>query len=404
MISVEEARARILGGFRPLPTEMVGLDQALGRVRAVPLVARLTQPPSAVSAMDGYAVRAEDVAAAPANLRRIGEAPAGSAFDGRVGPGETVRIFTGGPLPRGADTIVIQENTRVEGERVVVLEPAARGSYVRPEGLDFRRGDVGVAAGRLLSARDVGLAAAMNVPWLRVHRRPRIAVLATGDEIVMPGDPLGPDQIVGSNSLALAAFITACGGDPLVLGIALDSAESLASLAEGTRGTDLLVTTGGVSVGDHDLVRSALGAQGLELDFWKIAMRPGKPLLFGRIGATPVLGLPGNPVSTLVCALVFLRPAIDAFLGRHVDERPPETAILGADLAANDRRQDYLRARLAFDADGRRVATPFERQDSAMLSALAHADCLIVRPPHAPAAAVGETVEILSLAGGAYRI
>ena len=404
MISVEEARARILDGLRPLPTEMVGLDQALGRVLAAPVVARVTQPPSAVSAMDGYAVRAEDVATAPATLRRIGEAPAGSAFDGRVGPGETVRIFTGGPLPRGADTIVIQENTRAEGERVVVLEPAARGNYVRPEGLDFRRGDVGVAAGRLLSARDVGLAAAMNVPWLRVRRRPRIAVLATGDEIVMPGDPLGPNQIVGSNSLALAAFITACGGDPLILGIALDSAESLASLAEGTRGTDLLVTTGGVSVGDHDLVRSALGAQGLELDFWKIAMRPGKPLLFGRIGATPVLGLPGNPVSTLVCALVFLRPAIDAFLGRHVDERPPETAILGADLEANDRRQDYLRARLAFDADGRRVATPFERQDSAMLSALAHADCLIVRPPHAPAAVAGKTAEILSLAGGAYGI
>ena len=408
MIPVEEALSRILAGLEPLPAETVGLSEALGRVLGEPVVARVTQPPSAVSAMDGYAVRAEDVGEAPARLRRVGEAPAGDAFDGEVGPGETVRIFTGGPLPRGADTIVIQENVRAEDGVVVVLEPAARGNHVRPDGLDFRRGDVGIEAGRLLTARDIGLAAAMNVPWLRVRRRPRIAILATGDEIVMPGEPIAANQIVGSNGLSLAAFVTACGGTAINLGIALDSAESLASLAAGTRGTDLLVTTGGVSVGDRDLVRSALGGQGLELDFWKIAMRPGKPLLFGHIGGTPVLGLPGNPVSTLVCALVFLRPAIDALLGRHTRSGnggpPPETAVLAKDLAGNDRRQDYLRARLAFDADGRRLVTPFERQDSSMLATLAHADCLIVRPPDAPPAAAGETVEILALAGGALRI
>ncbi len=404
MISVEAALERITGALDTLPAEQVSLAEALGRVLAADVEARVTQPPVAVSAMDGYAVRAADLAKVPVTLKVVGAAPAGGAYEGKVGTNEAVRIMTGGPLPDGADTIVIQEDTQAQGDAVSVREGAAAGAYVRPAGMDFRAGEVGLTAGRVMTARDVGLAAAMNVPWLRVHRRPRIAILATGDEIVMPGDPLGPNQIVGSNSLALAAFITACGGDPLVLGIALDSAESLASLAEGTRGTDLLVTTGGVSVGDHDLVRSALGAQGLELDFWKIAMRPGKPLLFGRIGATPILGLPGNPVSTLVCALVFLRPAIDTLLGARVDDRPPETAILGTGLDANDRRQDYLRARLAFDADGRRVATPFERQDSAMLSALAHADCLIVRPPHAPAAVAGKTAEILSLAGGAYGI
>ena len=404
MIPVEEALKRILGAFAPLPAETVGLSEALGRVLAEPVVARVTQPPAAVSAMDGYAVRAEDVARVPARLRRVGEAPAGGAFDGEVGPGEAVRIFTGGPLPRGADTIVIQEDTQAEGDEVLVRETAERGRYVRPEGLDFRHGQVGVEAGRRLTARDLGLAAAMNVPWLRVRRRPRIAILATGDEIVLPGEPVGPNQIVGSNSVALAAFVTACGGVPVNLGIALDSEDSLTGLAEGACGADLLVTTGGVSVGDHDLVRSALEGQGLDLDFWKIAMRPGKPLLFGRIGGAPILGLPGNPVSALVCAVVYLRPAIDAMLGRQADERPPETAILGTGLGRNDHRQDYLRARLHFDSKGRRVATPFERQDSAMLSALAHADCLIVRPPHAPAAAAGEAVVVLPLTGGACEI
>jgi molybdopterin molybdotransferase len=404
MIAVEEALSRILAAFRPLPAETVGLSEALGRVLAEPVVARVTQPPSAVSAMDGYAVRAEDVAEVPARLRRVGEAPAGGAFDGEVGSGETVRIFTGGPLPRGADTIVIQENTQAEGDEVVVLETAERGHYVRPEGLDFHRGQTGIEAGQRLSARDLGLAAAMNVPWLRVRRRPRIAILATGDEIVLPGEPVGPNQIIGSNSLALGAFVTACGGQPVNLGIALDRTDSLTGLVEGARGADLLVTTGGVSVGDHDLVRTALEDQGLDLDFWKIAMRPGKPLLFGRIGGTAILGLPGNPVSSLVCAVIFLRPAIDAMLGRRAEERPLETAVLGVDLGDNDHRQDYLRARLTFDAEGRRVAVPFGRQDSAMLSALAHADCLIVRPPRAPAEAAGATVAILPLTGGALEI
>ena len=275
---------------------------------------------------------------------------------------------------------------------------------MRAAGLDFQAGEVGVPAGRRLTVRDIGLAAAMNVPWLRVRRRPRIALLSTGDELVLPGEPVGPNQIIGSNGLSLAAFVEATGGEALNLGIAPDNIDALTRLTGDARGADLLVTTGGVSVGDHDLVSSALGAHGLSLDFWKIAMRPGKPLLFGTIGDTPLLGLPGNPVSSLVCAVVFLKPAIDALQGLASADRPAETAVLGAPLPSNDRRQDYLRAELRYEADGRRVALAFQRQDSSMLATLAHADCLVVRPPLAPAAAAGDSVTILPLSGSAFGV
>jgi len=321
-----------------------------------------------------------------------------------VGAGETVRIFTGAPLPDGADTIVIQEDADQDGDRVVVREGAPAGTYVRPAGLDFVAGAIGLTAGRRLSARDIGLAAAMNHPWLRVRRRPRVAILATGDEIVRPGDPIGPNQIVSSNALALSALITAVGGDPIMLGIAPDESAALRRMAAGAQGADLLVTTGGASVGEHDLVRSGLAPDGLELDFWSIAMRPGKPLMFGRLGTVPLLGLPGNPVSSLVCALVFLKPALETLLGLARAREPRQTAVLASDLKANDRRQDYLRARFEGDAgDGRRVA-PFAKQDSSMLSPLAQADCLIVRPPNAPALAAGSAVEIIPLGGFALPI
>ncbi len=343
MISVEEALTRILENFAPLPAETVGIGEAFGRVLAVSVKARVTQPPNAVSAMDGYAVRAADVAQVPTTLRVTGAVPAGALFEGRVGEGEAVRIFTGAPLPAGADAIVIQEDTEPAGDQVTVKESSPRGHYVRPAGLDFAKGDTGPQAGRQLTARDIGLAAAMNHPWLQVHRRPRVAILATGDEVVMPGDPLGPSQIVSSNGLSLAAFVRACGGDPIQLGIAPDRRERLAELAAGARGADLLLTAGGASVGEHDLVQAALEDQGLKLDFWKIAMRPGKPLMFGRLGETPMLGLPGNPVSALVCALLFARPALNRLRGLDVPAHPMAPMILGADLPQNDRRQDYLR-------------------------------------------------------------
>jgi molybdopterin molybdotransferase len=402
MISVEEARARITGAFGPVSAETVGLAQGLGRVLAEDVVARVTQPPAAVSAMDGYAVRAADVAEAPVTLTQIGKAPAGSAYDGVVGAGQTVRIFTGAPLPQGADSIVIQEDTEAEADSVLIKVSVPEGHYVRRAGLDFRQGDVGIRAGRLLSARDVGLAAAMNVPWLQVRRRPRVAILATGDEVVMPGETIGAHQIVSSNGLALAALVCACGAEASNLGIALDSKDSLDAFVAGARGADLLVTTGGVSVGEHDLLRSAL--EGLELDFWRIAMRPGKPLLFGQVKGTPILGLPGNPVSALVCGVLFLKPAIRVLLGQRPGADPTRTARLDAALGANDRRQDYLRAHLSHDAHGHAFVTPFERQDSSMMATLAHAECLIVRPPHAPAAEAGDTVEIIVLTGGVLGI
>lgn len=400
MISVAEALARITSALAVVSSEEVPLADGLGRVLACDLRARVSHPPAAVSAMDGYAVRADDVANVPAVLAVVGESQAGRRFGGVVGPGEAVRIFTGAPLPEGGDAVVIQENADREGDRVSVRESVARGRFVRPAGLDFLSGQVLLTSGRALSARDLGLAAAMNVPWLRVRRRPRVAVIATGDELVMPGEPLGPDQIVSSNSIALAAYVRAWGGEPLSLGIARDDAGSLGALYAGARGADLLVTMGGASVGDRDLVRATLGQEGLALDFYRVAMRPGKPLIFGRLGEVPVLGLPGNPVSVGVTALVFLKPAIETMLGIPGDAEPPASAVLGSDLGPNDRRQDYLRAKLSRAADGTLVATPFGRQDSSMLARLAEADCLVVRPPEASAAAKGERVEIIPLAGG----
>jgi molybdopterin molybdotransferase len=404
MISVEEALSRLLAPLEPLPPEQISIVEGLGRVLAEDVAARRTQPPFAVSAMDGYAVRAEDVETVPAELRIVAEVPAGAGFGGHVGAGEAARIFTGAPLPEGTDTIVIQEDTERQGDRVRVLEGAPRGRYVRREGLDFGEGEVLLRAGRQLTARDIGLLAAMNRPWLFVHRRPRIGILSTGDEIVMPGDPIGPHQIVSSNSLALGAFVTACGGIPISAGNAPDDPEALRRIAAATSGVDLLVTTGGASVGDHDLVRDALATDGLELDFWQIAMRPGKPLMVGRYRGTPMVGLPGNPVSTLVCALLFLKPAFERLSGAIPAEEAEPIARLATPLAKNDRRQDYLRSRLARGSDGMLEVFPFEIQDSSMMRLLATADCLVVRPPHAPALTAGAMVPIVPFPAGVLPI
>lgn len=408
MISVEEARRRIIQSMRPMAPEQVSLKDALGRVLAEDVASRRTQPPAAVSAMDGYAVRAEDVARLPVKLKIIGYSQAGGAHDGVVGPGETVRIFTGAPVPDGADAIVIQENTDIDDsnpETVTVTEGRApAGRYVRPAGLDFQAGQILLKAGKALTARDIGLAAGMNVPWLKVRRRPRIALLATGDEIVMPGDPIGPDQIVSTNGLSLAAFISAEGGSSIDLGIAPDSENALAFMASGAKGADMLVTMGGASVGDHDLVQKVLGDIGLEVDFWKIAMRPGKPLIFGHLDETPILGLPGNPVSSMVCAVIYLRAALRAMLVQNAPESETVEITLGADLDENDERQDYLRARIEAGPDGPPTAMPFNRQDSSMFAHLAHADCLIIREPFAPSIKAGARVTALPLTGGIVSI
>lgn len=399
LMPVEEALARVLAGAGPLGTERVALAEAQDRVLAEPLAARRTQPPFAASSMDGYAVRAADAARAPATLRVTGEVPAGALYQGRLGPGEAIRIFTGAPVPDGADAIVIQENTTREGDRVTVLQAARAGAHIRPAGLDFSAGDVLLDAGLRLLPRHLSLAASMNCTAVPARRRPKVAILATGDELVPPGVEPGPGQIVSSNSIGIAGAVARAGAEAIDLGIAPDDAAALAAAVGRARDgkADILVTLGGASVGDHDLVMDVLKQEGLDLDFWRIAMRPGKPLIFGRLGDMRVLGLPGNPVSAIVCARIFLIPLIDALLGLAPRDETPETALTAVDLAENDLRQDHLRARLERRPDGALMAVPFERQDSSMLALLARADCLILRPPHAPAAQAGTPVPILRL-------
>jgi molybdopterin molybdotransferase len=396
MISVEVARETLLTGLKPVGTEVIPLAQAAGRILAEDLTARVSHPPVAVSAMDGYAVRAADLAQVPRKLDVIGLSAAGSAFAGSVGPGQCIRIFTGAPVPQGADAVIMQENTRKDGERVEFLTNGPPGRHVRPAGLDFTVGDVLIPAGTIMGGRTVGLAAAMNVPNLLVRRRPRIAILSTGDEIVLPGDQPGPSQIVGSNGPGLAAMVAALGAEAIHLGIARDTRDSLDTLIKAAAGADMLVTTGGASVGDYDLVQDALKDAGMNLGFYKVAMRPGKPLMFGDMKGIPVLGLPGNPVSAMVCAIIFLEPAIRALTGRSTVTQAIN-ALLGRDLPPNDERMEFMRGTLERTDDGLVVALPFEQQDSAVISGLARATCLVVRPPHAPTAQMGDMVQVIPL-------
>ena len=396
LLSVEDARALILARLAPVGAETVPLAEAAGRVLAADVAARLTQPPADVSAMDGYALRAAD-AADGARLRVVGRAPAGRPFDGTLKWGEAVRLFTGSLIPAGADSVLMQEDAEAEAEAVVVRAAPRLGQHIRRAGQDFAAGDILLHAGRTLGARDIALAAAGNHPWLTVHRRPRVAILSTGDELCLPGEPLPAGGIVSSNAHGLAALLRAAGAAVSVLPIAADTQAAISDAAATARGMDLLVTSGGASVGDHDLVHAGLGALGFELDFWRIAMRPGKPMMFGGLGALPVLGLPGNPVSTFVCAILFLLPAVARLCGLPAAAPATEVAVLGAALRANDQRADHLRATLSRDAAGRWVATPFERQDSAMLTTLAAADALVLRAPHAAAAAAGSVVEVIRL-------
>jgi molybdopterin molybdotransferase len=400
LMPVDDALAEVLAAARRLPAETVALADALGRVLAGDVPARRTQPPDHVSAMDGYAVRGADITDPPFTLTEVGAVKAGTRHGTPVEPGQCVRIFTGAPLPPGADTVIVQEDTEAEGDRIRVTGNPQAGRHVRQAGGDFREGDRPLAPGRVLTARDIGLLAAMNWPWVPVRRRPRVAILSTGDEIVMPGEPLGDSQIVSANGPALSAFVTAMGGVPMLAGIAPDRAEPLGDMIDAAKGADLLLTTGGASVGEHDLVREALTQRGMDLGFWRIAMRPGKPLIFGRIGETPVLGLPGNPVSSQICAMLFAAPLLRAMQGIEPAVVPTRRARLGSDLKANDRRQDYMRAAITPSGDGGLIATAFPVQDSGMVSALARADGLIVRPPFAPAAVAGEDVEVLAFPSG----
>jgi len=403
MIPVAEALEHVTSSLSALEPEEVMLADCLGRVLAEDTGSKVSHPPVAVSSMDGYAVRAEDLGDVPARLKVVGESQAGGGYDGEVAPGQSVRIFTGAPLPDGADAVIMQENTKAGEGVVTILEGVPRGNFIRPAGMDFSEGDVLLNSGTVLTSRHIGLAAAMNLPTLMVRRKPRVAILATGNEVVMPGGPIGPSQIISSNSFSLVAFVNAMGGEAVDLGIAGDTVDDLSKALDRAAGCDLLVTIGGVSVGDYDLVGRALADAGLEQIFHKIAMRPGKPLLFGKLGGMGVIGMPGNPVSTGVCSVLFLRPALLTLLGVEAEDST-ETARLGCDLVANDHRQDNLRAALTTDDDGGLVATPFGKQDSAMQARFAVADCLVIRPPEAPPAKAGDIVPIIRLGGALLSV
>ncbi len=394
LLPVEQAKLKILKSVRTTGAENVAVRDGASRVLAKDLKTKRNQPPFAASAMDGYAVKAGDIVKVPAKLAVIGEAPAGRQFAGSLKTGQAVRIFTGAPVPRGADTVIMQENTSREGDLVIIKQTAAKANFIRPAGLDFKKGEVVLRVDTVLNARNIGLCAAMNYAKVPVRKRPTVAILATGDELVEPGGKLGPDQIVSSNSIALAAAVSAFGGKPIDLGIAGDNLKDIERAIQKAATADILITIGGASVGDHDLIGPAFANMGIKRNFWKIAMRPGKPLIFATRGKQRILGLPGNPVSSLVCARIFLKPLIEKMLGLE-DADETGQARLTTPLPTNDLRQDYIRARLSRNDRGQLLVTPFSVQDSSMQKTLALSDALIVRPPHAKSVQTGATVSYL---------
>lgn len=400
LIPVEEALQRLIGGASVIQRrEHVALAQAGDRILAEPLAARLTQPPFDNSAMDGYAVRAADVATLDSRLRVIGESAAGRGFAGRVGAGEAVRIFTGAPVPDGADAVLLQEDAeKLDGGLIANRFVVAGGRHIRPRGQDFVEGELVLPRGAILDAGNLTVAAAMNHDKVEVFGRPIVAIIATGDELVPVGDRPGPHQIIASSLYGVSHIACNAGADVIDFGIVPDDRAAIEATVARARqaGADVIVTLGGASVGDHDLVQSALVASGMELDFWRIAMRPGKPLMVGSLGAARVLGLPGNPVSSLVCALLFLEPLI-AFIARRPALRRQATAVSATALAGNDHRQDHLRASLRRRDDGELEVRSFGKQDSSQMKIFALADCLIVRPPNAEPVVAGERCSILVL-------
>lgn len=391
MISVSEALDRLFALVTPLPIETVDLRSARGRALAQDAVAGRDQPPFAASAMDGYAVRDEDVNSG-ATLTVIGEAPAGRAFRRHVGPGQAVRIFTGAPIPDGATRVIIQEDTTRNGNQVTLGDTLDAGPYIRPAGGDFSDGQTVLTAQTVLGPAEIALLASMNLPQVDVCRRPTVAVICTGDELVMPGGSPGPDQIIASNGLGLAAMLEQAGATCQLLPIARDNVPALVQAFDLAKDADLIVTCGGASVGDHDLVASTAIAQGAALDFHKVAVRPGKPLMAGRIGDTPMLGLPGNPVSSMVCASIFMLPMVRVMIGLPAKPAPRRQARLSTPLGKNGPREHYMRAIVT--ADG---ISALPRQDSSLLSVLARANALMVRPVRDPNRDIGETVDYIPL-------
>ncbi len=390
MMSVAEALERLFDLVTPLDTEAVPLRQAAGRVLATDAIAARTQPPFDASAMDGYAVCGTEVEP-DAMFKVIGEAAAGHGFSEPVGPGQCVRIFTGAPLPAGTDHVVIQEDTTRRGDVIILGRDLDPKSNVRPAGGDFKAGDL-IAAPRRIGATDVALLASMNIAEARVFKRPTVAILATGDELVAPGECPGPDQIIASNSYGLAALLERAGAEARLLPIARDTVPALKTAFTLAASADLIVTIGGASVGDHDLVADAAAEMGMVQSFYKVAMRPGKPLMAGRMGSVPMVGLPGNPVSAMVCGTIFVAPMIRAMQGLPAVAPARLSGRLATPLTQNGPREHYMRARLTPAG-----LSAFDRQDSSLLTVLAGADALLLRPPHDPAQPVGTVMEYIPL-------
>ena len=400
LLPVADALDRLLSAAKPTQrTETVSLHEADGRVLAEDVAARLTQPPFDNSAMDGYAVRHADITELGSILTVVSTSAAGHAFEGTAGPGEAVRIFTGAPLPAFADTVLLQEDAeKLEGGRIRTSFLTPKGRHIRPRGQDFSEGDVVLRAGDVLDAGRLTVAAAMNHADLAVYARPRIAVLATGDELVTPGTPPGASQIIASNTYGVSALARAAGAEIIDLGIVGDDKQAILEAVRKALSLDIdvLVTLGGASVGDFDLVQPVLGEAGMELDFWRIAMRPGKPLMVGRLGGIQIVGLPGNPVSSLVCSLLFLEPLVRR-LARLPATSRLRKAVTAVPVKENDQRQDYVRSRITCGPDSELRVTPFDKQDSSMMKIFAEAEGLLIRPPHAPALDAGAACEVLLL-------
>ncbi|MAU42021.1 MAG: molybdopterin molybdenumtransferase MoeA [Kordiimonas sp.] len=395
MLNVDTALSQMLGRLSPIGTEVIPTTEALGRVTRTKIRANLSQPPFHASAMDGYAVRHEDIQNLPATLTVIDEIPAGVIPTKSITTGQAMRIFTGAPLPDGADTVIMQESTTSTGQHVTIHKGADLGCNIRRCGNDFAKNEMLIADGHYLQPRNLGLITAANVPHVTVTRKPRVALLATGDELVPLGQPAGPGQIVSSNTILLTALLNAQGADVIDLGIAPDDEDGLRIMSRDVRDVDLFVTIGGASVGDHDLVQKVLKGEGLDVDFWRIAMKPGKPLIFGHFRDIPMLGLPGNPASAFVCALIFLLPALFKIQGRMDTSLPIHYYPLAHDLPENGPRQDYKRGQLHPSVDGHAVVHTAAQQDSAKLSVVSAADCLVIRPPHAPAVVAGTMVPVI---------